>query len=50
MYLTALQALLAHYKADPALRLRPLVVNMDGWVRGYVRPSLPSASGRMNPI
>lgn len=38
MYSTALQELLAFYKADPALRARPLVVNMDGWVRGYVHP------------
>ena len=42
MYLTALHALLTHYKADPALRWRPLVVNMDGWVRGYVSLSAPS--------
>lgn len=48
MFLTALQELLVHYKTDPSLRARPLVVNMDGWVRGYVCPSFLPYQGRMN--
>jgi hypothetical protein len=37
MYSAALQQLLGLYRGDPALRALPLVVNMDGWVRGCVR-------------
>lgn len=36
MYSAALHELLALHKADPQLKGLPLLVNMDGWVRGCV--------------
>jgi polynucleotide 5'-kinase involved in rRNA processing len=48
-YLSCLTKLVDLWRSDAALRRRPLVVNMDGWVKGFGEALLSSAVEVIQP-
>ena len=49
LYTTAIKALLAYYHDDAAFTHIPLIVNMDGWVRGLGLELLTAILAEMQP-
>lgn len=48
-YLACLSALVGLWRGDASLRKRPLVVNMDGWVKGFGETLLSGALEAVQP-